>query len=165
MDMDFWVLPIGGVTLAGIALLSSGGDISAVTGGNAGQQIKQLQDQLALESIATESRQSFLEDRSRIALQRYQNGCRVHVRKAEVQRPEHTAAGGVTVEYLSVVQGDVARNPDTGGHYSRGVVLCDAWGNTGVVGADGAVEDAAHYGGNVYHYITNHFERQWGRGK
>lgn len=164
MDVDNLIVPLGGVALAGFAILSNGGNMSALTGGGAGQQIKELQSQLALETIATESRQSFLEDRSQIALQRYQNGCRVHVRKAEVQRPEHTAAGGVTVEYLSVVQGDVARNPDTGGHYSRGVVLCDAWGNTGVVGADGAVEDAAHYGGNVHPFIQRHFDNQWGRG-
>lgn len=160
--MDDFILPVGIVGLVGAAMFSGGGNLDGLTGGGMGAQIKQMQTEMAFEQVASESRQQHLGERAELALQRYQQGCTVHVRHAADQRPEHVAAGGTTVEYLPVVQGDVARNPLTGGAYSQGVTLCDPWGSIGVVGPDGAVEDVAHYGGDVHQFVTAHFNNIWG---
>ena len=159
--IDDMMCPVGIAALVGVAALGGGG-VSALTGSGMGAELKSMQQQLAFESAASESRQAHLSDRSDIALQRYQQGCIVHVRHAANQLPEHTAVGAVTVEYLPVVEGDVARNPQTGGTYSRGVTLCDAWGNTGIVGDDGAIIDAAHTGSDVHSFVSRHFDNLWG---
>jgi hypothetical protein len=160
--MDDFVLPIGLAGIVGVAMFSGGGDMSGLTGGGMGAEIKALQTSLAAEQVISESRQQHLGERAELALQRYQQGCTVHVRHAAEQRPEHAAAGATTVEYMPVVAGDVARNPLTGGRYSAGVTLCDPWGSIGVVGSDGAVEDVAHYGGDVHQFIDSHFNNLWG---
>ena len=160
--MDDFILPVGVAGLIGVALFSGGGNVSALTGGGMGAELKAMQTQLAAETVISESRQNHLADRAKLAQQRFEQGCTVHVRTAANQRPEHAAAGGTTVEYLPVVEGDVPRNPQTGGTYSRGVTICDAWGTVGIVGANGAVEDVAHYGGDVHRFVQGHFDNLWG---
>lgn len=155
-SMDDLIVPIAGAGLVAFSMFSGGG------GGGMGQEIKAMQDRLAMESVITATRQDHLASRAEVALQRYQNGCQFYMRRAEHQRPEHNAAGGVTVEILPVVEGDTPLNHDTGGPYSRGVVLCDNRGNTGIIGDGGVVTDAAFYGGNVQPFVDQWFSNLWG---
>jgi hypothetical protein len=157
MAMDDLMLPIAAVGLLGVAVISGGNDALGTLTGGAGGQIKQLQNQLAIEQLTTASSMDAAANRSAIALQRYENGCVIHVRMAAEQRPEHLAVGMSTVEYMPVVEGDTPRHHVTGERYSRGTFLCDAWGNTALINEQGTATDAAFYGGNVQAFVAAYF--------
>lgn len=159
--MDDFLLPVGVVALLGFAVVSGGdGAIGSLTGQN-GAGIKELRDSLAQEQIMTETSMGATANRAAIAIQRYESGCTVHHRVAAEQLPEHVAMGGITVEYMPVVDGDVHLHPRTNSRYSRGTVLCDNIGNTALVDASGVATDAAYTGADVQSYVKAFFDRRW----
>jgi len=162
MDIGDIGLPLigGGILVFG---LLSGGD-NPLAGGGGGAQIKALRDNVAVENVLSQTKNVAASQRSDIALQRYQQGCIVHVRQSAVQRPEDVAIGGVTVDYLPVREGDVLRAMPDGNAYSEGTIVCDAWGNTAVIGPDGAATDGAFTGENVMPFIEAYFSGRWGGG-
>lgn len=162
MDLDELMLPIGGAAILAIAMFSGGPDALGTITGATGKDIKALQSESAIEQAITATNQGTAASRDAVAWERYSNGCNVHVKLAAVQRPEDVAIGGISVEYMPVVEGDVPRNLQTGGPYSRGTVLCDAWGNTALIDESGAATDAAYTGQNVQPAIAKYFDERWG---
>jgi hypothetical protein len=161
MQLDDLVLPVGIAGVIGFAVFSGGeGAIGSLTGQN-GAGIKQLRDSLAQEQVLTATRMDAADQRSGVALQRYERGCTVHYRIAAEQDPAHVAMGGITVEYMPVVEGDVPRHPRTGERYSRNTVLCDNIGNTAIIDAAGVATDGAYTGADIQSYIKAFFDRRW----
>ena len=163
MQTDDLIVLVGGVALLGFAVISGGSDaVGSLTGQN-GAGIKQLRDQLAREEIMTNTTMEAAAQRSEVAMRRYESGCTVHFRVSAEQLPEHVAMGGVTVDYMPVVEGDVPLHPRTGQPYSRGTVLCDDIGNTAIIGPDGVANDVAYTGANVQQFVRDFFDRRWGK--
>lgn len=160
-NLDELMLPLGVAGLLGFAVLSGGDNaIGSLSGAN-GAGIKQLRDTLAQEQILTETSMSAVANRSDVALQRYERGCTVHYRVSEVQLPEHEAMGGITVDYMPVVEGDTPLHPQTEQRYSRGTVLCDNIGNTALIDVSGVATDSAYTGADIHSYIEDFFNRGW----
>lgn len=161
MAMDDFLLPVGGIALLGLAVLSGGENaIGSLTGSN-GAGIKELRDTIAREQIMTDTAMNAAADRATVAMQRYENGCTVHYRVAAEQLPEHVAMGGITVEYMPVVEGDTPLHPSTGQRYSRNTILCDNIGNTAIIDADGVATDAAYTGADIQGFVKEFFDRRW----
>lgn len=160
MAMDDLFLPGAVVALLGFAVLSGGENaIGSLTGSN-GAGIKQLRDEITREQIMTTTSMNAAADRAAVAMQRYE-GCTVHYRIAAEQKPEHVAMGGITVEYMPVIEGDTPLHPRTGQRYSRGTVLCDDIGNTAIIDAEGVATDAAYTGADVQGFVKAFFDRRW----
>ena len=163
MNLDELLMPAAIVGVLGLAVISGGDNaIGSLTGAN-GSEIKNLRDSLAREQIMTTTASEAAERRSEEALSRYRAGCTVHFRKSAHQLPEHVAMGGVTVDYMPVIEGDTPLHPQTGQRYSRGTVLCDNIGNTALIDAAGVATDAAYTGADVQGYVREFFERRWQR--
>lgn len=160
-NLDDLILPVGIVALLGFAVFSGGDNaIGSLTGAN-GSGIKQMRDSLAQEQILTETSMGAAANRASIAMQRYEQGCTVHYRVSAEQLPEHIAMGGITVEYMPVVDGDVPLHPKTKKRYSRGTMLCDNIGNTALIDASGVATDAAYTGADIQSYVKAFFDRRW----
>jgi hypothetical protein len=157
MAMDDFIFPAAAVGLLGVAVMSGGGNALGTLTGSSGINIKEMQNQLALEQLSTASAMDAAASRAAIAQQRYEQGCVFHVRVADQQQAEHESVGLMTVEYMPVVEGDTPRHHITGERYGRGTLLCDVWGNTALIDETGAATDAAFYGGNVRPYIAAYF--------
>lgn len=159
--MDFEDLGgIAAIAVIGGLALFSGGGISGLTGGGNGAQLKAERSQMTVQNVASQAKAEFLGGRQQIAEERYANGCLVHYKIADVQKPEHVARGVVTIDYMSVVDGDQPINPTNGGMYSAGTTICDPYGNTAVIGDGGIATDAAYTGsGTAQTYTRDYFAR------
>jgi hypothetical protein len=153
---------LGGIAvlaLIGGAVILSGDGFSGIMGDGAGAQLKADRAAMTVQNVASQAKADFLGDRRQIAEDRYSNGCIVHHRMADVQRPEHQARGMITIEYVAVVEGDMPINPTTGGRYSAGSILCDPWGQTALIAADGSAYDAAQAGHSIgAEYARRYFD-------
>jgi hypothetical protein len=158
MDID----DMGGVAalaVVGGLVLFSGGGIGQLTGGGAGANLKADRSAMVVQNVASQAKAEFLGGRQEIAEQRYQS-CLVHYQVSAVQKPEHVARGAQTIDYATVVEGDRPMNPVNGGTYSPGTVICDAWGNTAIIGSDGIATDAAFTGSDkAQSYVKAYFDR------
>lgn len=163
MDIETIGIGVAGVALAGVAILSGGDNAIGTLTGQDGAGLKQLRDELNREQLLTATSMDAAAQRSEVALQRYQNGCKIHYRVAEVQLEEHAAMGGITVEYMPVKEGDIPVHHRTGKPYGRGTVLCDDMGNTGMIDADGVVTDVAYTGADIQGHVRDYFDRRWSR--
>ena len=150
---------IGGIAavavIGGLALFSGDG-LGGLFGGT-GSQLKAERSAMTVQNIASQAKAEFLGDRQQIAENRYRSGCLIHYRVSAIQRPEHTARGVITIDYLTVVQGDTPVNPTNGGRYSAGTVICDPYGSTAIIGDDGTAIDAAYTGGEIAQTYTRDF--------
>ena len=99
-----------------------------------------------------------MSDRAQIALQRFQNGCVVHLQRAEYQRPEDVAVGAVTMEFRPISEGESPINWQTGQPYSEGTVLCDWLGGVGVI-QGGTVTDYSFSGTDVSDLVRKNVEK------
>jgi hypothetical protein len=163
MDGEAIMIGVAGVALAGVAILSGGNNAIGTLTGQDGAGLKQLRDELNREQLLTATSMDAAAQRSEVALRRYQDGCKIHYRVAEVQLEEHAAMGGITVEYMPVKEGDIPVHHRTGDPYGRGTVLCDDMGNTGMVNGDGVVVDVAYTGADIQGYVRDYFDRRWNR--
>ena len=156
-SLDDLIVPIGGVALLGVAVFSGGGE-QACSLLHSGQAVKEARQENAFTSQMLKTRDEGLAKQSEIALSRYQNGCIVHSKRAEVQRPEDVAVGAVTVHYMKVVEGSqpVDYNQQL---YSQGSVICDSSGGTGIIGEEGIVGNFAFTGEDISQYVYAHFAR------
>jgi hypothetical protein len=161
MQLDDMALPLAIVGVMGFAVVSGGDNaIGSLTGQN-GAGIKELRDSLAQEQVMTATAMGAAEQRSQVAMQRYGSGCTVHYRVSAEQLPEHVAMGGITVDYMPVIEGDTPLHPQTGQRYSRNTVLCDNIGNTAIIDAAGVATDGAYTGADIQSYIKAFFDRRW----
>ena len=161
MNLDDALMPAAIVGVLGFAIISGGENaIGSLTGQN-GAGIKQLRDQIAREQIMTTTAMGAADSRAQVAMQRYESGCTVHFRISAEQRPEHVAMGGITVDYMPVIEGDTPLHPRTGQRYSRGTILCDDIGNTAIIDAAGVATDVAYTGADVQPHVKAFFDRRW----
>jgi hypothetical protein len=145
MDLDDLIVPVGGLLLGAFAMFSGGaGNVEGMMSG--GAQIKELRDTAARQEILSGAKNEALASRASIAEQRFQSGCQVHFKRAQIQNPADTAIGAVTVEYVPIREGHVHQHPQTGMPYSPGVTLCDWSGGTAVIGPNGEATDYAYTG-------------------
>lgn len=141
---------LGGVAVVGIgafALLSGGGE-NAQNLMQSSTNIKQMRTEMLQGNEISRTNQEMLGQREQIALQRFQNGCIPHLKKADVQRPEHTAIGAITVWEMPVREGDAPLNW-SGVPYPPGSVVCDNVGGTAIVAQDGSFTDYAFTGSDI----------------
>jgi hypothetical protein len=148
MDTDEMLMYGGGALLVGFAVFSGGG-LGEIMGGGAGAELKQARNAMNILNQTSLAKTEFLGTRREIAEQRFASGCLLHWRYAEVQNPEHTARGMQTIEFLTVREGDRLIEPSTGGMYSVGTTVCDAYDNTVVIGPDSVGTDGAFAGSGV----------------
>jgi hypothetical protein len=159
MDTDEMLMYGGGALLIGLTVFSGGG-LGEVLGGGAGAELKQARNAMNILNQTSLAKTEFLGARREIAEQRFAAGCLLHWRYAEVQNPEHTARGMRTIEFLTVREGDRLIDPSTGGMYSPGTTVCDAYDNTAIIGADGVAEDAAFSGSGIgTNYARQYLDR------
>jgi hypothetical protein len=154
MDKETIGLVLAGLAIGGIAISSGGGNFLGASL-EGGQNLKSLRQQSTLQNIISQTNQEALDAQSEIALQRFQNGCVVHVIKAAIQDPTHTAVGQTTVEYQVIREGGNYASWRTDEFYSRGTVLCDVEGGTGIIADDsGTLTDYAYTGAPVGNYVA-----------
>lgn len=154
MDKETIGIGLAGLAILGIAVTSGGGNFlgSSLEGG---QNLKTLRQQATLQNVTSKTRQESLDSQAEIALQRFQSGCVVHVIKAPIQTPTHTAVGQTTVQYQVIREGGQYASWRTNEYYSRGTVLCDVEGGTGIIADDsGTLIDYAYTGAPVGQYVA-----------
>lgn len=142
--LEEFAIPAALVGLVGFTFLT-GGSQSASDLVNTGAKVKELRQQQAVEGLLLSTRQEAQQNRAEVAKQRYSNGCTIYVIQAPVQRPQSFANGATDVMPGSVKEGNMLINWQ-GLAYSRGQVICDTEGNTGVIDDKGMVADAAYDG-------------------
>ncbi|MBD2254636.1 hypothetical protein [Nostoc parmelioides] len=120
----------GGLTLA--SLIFSSNDIARNM-----QSISTIKEQIANQSqkqTKLEQQFQFEQEQAKIADARYKLGCLPIV---ATQYPHR---------YVTLVEGQILTDRITGRILPQGTVVCDANGNTGVIGEDGAVSEIAFTG-------------------
>jgi hypothetical protein len=157
MDKDELLMCALGFVVVGAVILSGGRD-SVGSFLQSSSEIKQLRDNTAKEAVISASLQESVSDRAQIALQRFQNGCVVHLQRAEYQRPEDVAVGAVTMEFRPISEGESPINWQTGQPYSEGTVLCDWLGGVGVI-QGGTVTDYSFSGTDVSDLVRKNVEK------
>ena len=157
-DMESLGLPLGIGAIIAYSMFSGGGkNVSDAL--DAGNSIKQLRQQVTIESVLANTTAEALAEDSKEALERYKNGCIVHAILAPEQNPTHTAVGKTTLNYESIREGGIYKSWRSGQTYSPGAVLCDSDGNTGVIGENGELTLHKYTGENIAPYVLSFFKR------
>jgi len=141
---------LGGVAVVGIgafALLSGGGE-NAQNLMQGSANLKQMRTEMLQGNEVSRTKQEMLGQREQIALQRFQQGCIPHLKRADIQRPEDKAVGAITVWEMPVREGDAPLNW-SGVPYPPGSVVCGREGGTAIVAQDGSFTDYAFTGDDV----------------
>jgi hypothetical protein len=144
MSIEELILPIGGLVLVGFTLFSGGTEQGAAILQD-GKAVKEQRRESAKEQVAALSTQDHLSQMAEVAAQRYEAGCTFHYVKADFQRPETAATGATDITAQPIAEGMMPINWQ-GRTYSRGQVVCDTSGNTGVIDGDGRVQEYARNG-------------------
>lgn len=158
MDLDDLIVPGMGVVLLGFVIFTGGGD-SVGSMLSSGSEIKELRDAAALQKVLSASQQEAIGDRSALAIDRFNQGCIVHLKRSEVQRPEDLAIGAISVDYMPIKASGTPVNWQTGTPYSPGAVVCDWTGGTGIIGPDGTVTDYAFTGEDISGNVATNMEK------
>ena len=144
MNIEELIVPIGLVGLIGFTAFSGGTEQGKALLED-GQAVKDMRRQSAKEQVAALSSQDHLGQMAEVAARRYEAGCTFHYVKADFQRPETAATGATDITPQSIAEGMMPINWQ-GRTYSRGQVVCDTFGNTGVIDGDGRVSEYAFNG-------------------
>lgn len=144
MAMDDLLIPAAGVVLIGYTLMSGGGE-NASRLADTGNQVKEIRQEQAKEAVLLQTKAEGLQNRAAIAEARYQGGCTFHYELAPSQDPQITATGASQVVPRPIQEGGMPIDWQ-GRTYSNGQVVCDVYGNTGVVDGQGRVMDHAFSG-------------------
>lgn len=146
MAMDDLVIPAAGVALVGFAMFS-GGNEQASRVAQTGAQLKELRQTQAVENMVLQTKSEGLQNRAAIAESRFKSGCTIHFEKASNQSEQAQATGAIDIWPKPISNGGMPIDWQ-GRTYSNGQVVCDAFGGTGVIDADGRVMDYA-FNGNI----------------
>lgn len=144
MSIEELILPIGGLVLVGFTLFSGGTEQGAAILQD-GKAVKEQRRESAKAQLAALSTQDHLSQMAEVAAQRYEAGCTFHYVKADFQRPETAATGATDIIAQPIAEGMMPISWQ-GLTYSRGQVVCDTSGNTGVIDGDGRVQEYARTG-------------------
>jgi hypothetical protein len=151
---------LGGVAVVGIGafMLLSGGGENAQNLMQGSASIKQMRTEMIQGNEISRTKQEMLGQREQIALQRFQNGCIPHLKRADIQRPEDVAVGAITVFEVPVREGDTPLNW-SGAPYPSGSVVCGREGGTVLVDHDGRFTDYAFTGSDISQLWQQNMQR------